>query len=179
MGCIPTFCLMLQTCSPDFWLEAARPPHTTGWCGPSFRTLSSVELSTSSEGVYHCGLSACQITLLHAACSMSTRVPEPSSPPVMHGQGLIALPSVAQVPLKRVNQAYVIATSTKVDLKGSDVSKLEDSHFKAAEKPKEKKGEEGFFKKDTEPEEKVSSKSAALLMSSRFSIMDFVVAMDQ
>ncbi|CAL5222236.1 g4570 [Coccomyxa viridis] len=62
------------------------------------------------------------------------------------------------VPLKRVNQAYVIATSTKVELKGSDVSKLEDSHFKAADKPKEKKGEEGFFKKDTEPEEKELSK---------------------
>ncbi len=73
--------------------------------------------------------------------------------------------SAVQVPLKRVNQAYVIATSTKVELKGSDVSKLEDSHFKAADKPKEKKGEEGFFKKDTEPEEKVSSCLAALLMS--------------
>ena len=63
--------------------------------------------------------------------------------------------NVLQVPLKRVNQAYVIATSTKVDIKDSDVSKMEDSHFKAAEKPKEKKGEDGFFKKDTEPEEKV------------------------
>ena len=72
------------------------------------------------------------------------------------GKGLIPCMLLAQVPLKRVNQAYVIATSTKVDLKGSDVSKLEDSHFKAADKPKEKKGEEGFFKKDTEPEEKVS-----------------------
>lgn len=60
-----------------------------------------------------------------------------------------------QVPLKRVNQAYVIATSTKIDIKGADVGSLEDSHFKAAEKPKEKKGEEGFFKKDTEQEEKV------------------------
>jgi len=63
--------------------------------------------------------------------------------------------NVLQVPLKRVNQAYVVATSTKVEIKDSDVSKLEDSHFKAAEKPKEKKGEDGFFKKDTEPEEKV------------------------
>ena len=73
--------------------------------------------------------------------------------------------SVAQVPLKRVNQAYVIATSTKVDLKGSDVSKLEDSHFKAADKPKEKKGEEGFFKKDTEVEEKVSTRAAEELLT--------------
>ena len=74
--------------------------------------------------------------------------------------------SAVQVPLKRVNQAYVIATSTKVELKGSDVSKLEDSHFKAADKPREKKGEDGFFKKDTEPEEKVSCCIVALLMRS-------------
>ncbi len=60
-----------------------------------------------------------------------------------------------QVPLKRVNQAYVIATSTKIDLKGADVSKVEDSHFKATKEPREKKGEEGFFKKETEQEEKV------------------------
>ena len=79
--------------------------------------------------------------------------------------GRIHCASAVQVPLKRVNQAYVIATSTKVELKGSDVSKLEDSHFKAADKPKEKKGEEGFFKKDTEPEEKVRSSLAALLTS--------------
>ena len=70
-----------------------------------------------------------------------------------------------QVPLKRVNQVYVIATSTKVDIKGTDVSKLEDSHFKAAEKPKEKKGEDSYFKKDTEPEEKVSGSRAASVMS--------------
>ena len=75
-----------------------------------------------------------------------------------------------QVPLKRVNQVYVIATSPKVDLKGSDVSKLEDSHFKAAEKPKEKKGEDGFFKKDTEPEEKVGSSSATMATMSSLSL---------
>ncbi len=49
----------------------------------------------------------------------------------------------------------MIATSTKVDIKDTDVSELEDNHFKAAEKPREKKGEDGFFKKDIEPEEKV------------------------
>ena len=71
----------------------------------------------------------------------------------------------AQVPLKRVNQAYVIATSTKVNIKGADVSKLEDSHFKAAEKPREKKGEDGFFKKDTEPEEKVRITQSQLVIT--------------
>lgn len=70
----------------------------------------------------------------------------------------------AQVPLKRVNQAYVIATSSKVNIKGADVSKLEDSHFKAAEKPREKKGEDSFFKKDTEPEEKVRTTQSHLVI---------------
>merc|ERR1719473_2029566 len=33
------------------------------------------------------------------------------------------------VPLKRVNQKYVIATSTNVDLSGVDVSKIDDDFF--------------------------------------------------
>ena len=33
------------------------------------------------------------------------------------------------VPLRRVNQRYVIATSTKVDLKGVDASKIDDEFF--------------------------------------------------
>ena len=70
------------------------------------------------------------------------------------------------MPLKRVNQAYVIATSTKVDIKGADVGKVEDSHFKATKEPREKKGEEGFFKKETEQEEKVSTKAQPGLLPS-------------
>lgn len=57
------------------------------------------------------------------------------------------------MPLKRVNQAYVIATSTKVDIKGVDVSKFEDAYFKSTEKKVSKKGEDEFF--ETEPEKKV------------------------
>ena len=60
-----------------------------------------------------------------------------------------------QVPLKRVNQVYVIATSTKVDIKGVDISKIDDAFFKAAEEPKKKKGEDEFFKADAEEEKKV------------------------
>ena len=48
------------------------------------------------------------------------------------------------VPLKRVNQAYTITTSTKVDLKGVDVSKIEDGLFKKEKKAKKAK-EEQFF----------------------------------
>merc|ERR1712021_166996 len=33
------------------------------------------------------------------------------------------------VPLRRVNQAYVIATSTKVDVSGVDVSSINDEYF--------------------------------------------------
>lgn len=48
------------------------------------------------------------------------------------------------VPLKRVNQKYVIATSTSVDLKGVDVSKIDDDFF-AREVRVQKEGEEGLF----------------------------------
>ena len=62
----------------------------------------------------------------------------------------------AQVPLKRVNQVYVIATSTKVDMSGVEADHLEDGYFKAAEKPRgEKKGEEDFFKAEAEDKPKV------------------------
>ena len=59
------------------------------------------------------------------------------------------------VPLRRVNARYVIATSTKVDLKGIDEKVLEkvsgDGYFtkdKAAHKP----GEDSFFKQGEKPE---------------------------
>jgi large subunit ribosomal protein L6e len=51
------------------------------------------------------------------------------------------------VPLRRVNQAYVIGTSTKIDVSGVDVSSIDDSYFaKVASGGDE--GEEGFFEKD-------------------------------
>ena len=51
------------------------------------------------------------------------------------------------VPARRVNQAYVIATSTKVALPKLDLAKFTDGYFKAAEEKKsKKKGEEDFFK---------------------------------
>jgi large subunit ribosomal protein L6e len=48
------------------------------------------------------------------------------------------------VPLKRVNQAYTLTTSTKVDLKGVDVAKFDDALFKKEKKSK-KQGEDKFF----------------------------------
>jgi len=53
------------------------------------------------------------------------------------------------VPLRRVNQAYVIATSTQVDVSKVDVSKIDDAFFaRKSEKKVAKKEGEGFFGKD-------------------------------
>jgi large subunit ribosomal protein L6e len=65
---------------------------------------------------------------------------------------LVAGPyKVNGVPARRVNQAYVIATSTKVELPALDLAKFTDSYFKATE-TKKKAGEEKFF--DAEQQKK-------------------------
>ncbi|XP_024389884.1 large ribosomal subunit protein eL6 [Physcomitrium patens] len=69
------------------------------------------------------------------------------------------------VPLRRVNQAYVIATSTKVDISSVDVAKFSDSYFKR-EVAKKTKGESEFFEAEkaneaqTIPEEKKEDQKA-------------------
>lgn len=60
------------------------------------------------------------------------------------------------VPLRRVNQRYVIATSTKVDISGVDVSNITDAGFtaskadKAAERKMRKQQKEGLFMDQTD-----------------------------
>merc|ERR1712216_972524 len=49
------------------------------------------------------------------------------------------------VPLLRVNQRYVIATSTSVDVSGANVGSVGDAFFKREAAAKAKKGEEEFF----------------------------------
>ena len=51
------------------------------------------------------------------------------------------------VPLRRVNQRYCIATSSKVDLKGADYKPVDDKYFARAEDKKKKgdKSQEAFF----------------------------------
>ncbi|XP_022849891.1 60S ribosomal protein L6-like [Olea europaea var. sylvestris] len=56
------------------------------------------------------------------------------------------------VPLRRVNQAYVVATSTKVDISGVNVEKFDDKYFAKQAEKKKKKGETEFF--EAEKEEK-------------------------
>jgi len=51
------------------------------------------------------------------------------------------------VPLRRVNQAYVIATSTKIDVSGADVASIDDSYFARSESA-DAEGEEEFFAGD-------------------------------
>ena len=57
--------------------------------------------------------------------------------------------------MRRVNQAYVIATSTKIDIGSVDSSKLADKNFTATTLKKSKQSQEDFFGKDAEPQKKV------------------------
>ena len=52
------------------------------------------------------------------------------------------------VPLRRVNQAYVIATSAQVDISKVDVSTFDDTYFKKQEAAA-RKGEEKFFQDES------------------------------
>ena len=66
------------------------------------------------------------------------------------------------VPLRRVNQSYVIATATKVDVSGVNVSKFDDKYFEA-KKPKKdsKKSAEGFFAGDDAAAHEVTEEAKA------------------
>ena len=61
------------------------------------------------------------------------------------------------VPLRRVNQAYVIATSTKVDVSSVDVGFVKDEYF-ARKNDSSKEGEEAFFEGDAPKPAVVSDK---------------------
>lgn len=54
------------------------------------------------------------------------------------------------VPLRRVNQKYVIATSTKVDISGVSLEKFDDKYFAKQVEKKKKKGEGEFFEAEKE-----------------------------
>ena len=53
-------------------------------------------------------------------------------------------------------QAYVIATSTLVDISKVDVSKFDDTYFKSTEKKEKKKSEDGFFGEQTDEKKELS-----------------------
>ncbi|KAL8142920.1 hypothetical protein V2J09_015952 [Rumex salicifolius] len=54
------------------------------------------------------------------------------------------------VPLRRVNQSYVIATSTKIDVSGVSIDKFDDKYFAKQAEKKKKKAEGEFFQEDKE-----------------------------
>lgn len=54
------------------------------------------------------------------------------------------------VPLRRVNQSYVIATSTKVDVSAVNVDKFDEKYFSKESQKKKKKGEGEFFEAEKE-----------------------------
>jgi len=64
------------------------------------------------------------------------------------------------VPLKRVNQAYVVATSTKVDITSCSVKidTFDDLYFKREKKPSNKGIEEEFFGQEQKQKKEVSEK---------------------
>lgn len=65
--------------------------------------------------------------------------------------------SLNGVPLRRVNQRYVIATSTTVSLAGVDVSKIDDALFTREKEDKKKKAAEGASEeKSMSPERKAA-----------------------
>ena len=61
------------------------------------------------------------------------------------------------VPARRVNQAYVIATSTKIELPSLDLDTFDDAFFKSAEKKAKRKSEDEdmMAEDDEEPKPKV------------------------
>jgi len=63
------------------------------------------------------------------------------------------------VPLKRVNPAYVIPTSTNVDVKGCDVKDINDSFFAKTKVKSGKKGESEFFNSNGDLEMNAQEKS--------------------
>lgn len=65
------------------------------------------------------------------------------------------------VPLRRVNPAYVIATSTKVDVSTVDVSAFDDAYFSRAKDAKKESAEEQFFSGDAPKKAVVSDERKA------------------
>ncbi|GAA5898292.1 hypothetical protein JCM6882_000122 [Rhodosporidiobolus microsporus] len=64
------------------------------------------------------------------------------------------------VPLRRANPAYLIGTSTKVDVSAVDVSKFDDAYF-TKEKKASRKGTEGEFFKEGEEKKAFPADKAA------------------
>lgn len=67
---------------------------------------------------------------------------------------------VIGVPLRRVNSRYVIATSTKVNIEGVDVSKFQVEYFAREKVSKSKKSEADFFNEE-QPKKEIKAERIA------------------
>lgn len=68
--------------------------------------------------------------------------------------------SVNRVPLRRVDQSYVIATNTKIDVSGVNLSKFDDDYFKRTKVLKKKavmETDDSENKKPALSEEKIAA----------------------
>lgn len=64
------------------------------------------------------------------------------------------------IPVRRVNQAYVIATSTTVDVAAANVAKFGDEYFGKPKAPKKKKSDGDFFEAEEEKSELSAERKA-------------------
>ncbi|PRP78740.1 putative 60S ribosomal protein L6 [Planoprotostelium fungivorum] len=78
------------------------------------------------------------------------------------------------VPVRRIAQHLVIATSTKVDVSAVDVSKFDDAYFAKPSAPKQKKSEQGFFAEDASAQQ--SKKPAEARLADQKSVDGAVLA---
>ena len=133
------------------------------WCqahhGPGAAELSPARPGELTGGSFQCA--GQRVSSLH--------MPGLAALPLSHTQGKtnprlpLAGPYIFNgVPLRRVNQSYVIATATKVDVSGVNVSKFDDKYFEA-KKPKKdsKKSAEGFFAGDDAAAHEVTEEAKA------------------
>lgn len=70
---------------------------------------------------------------------------------------LIGPYSLNGVPLRRVNQKYVIATETKVDISGVSVASVDDALFKREVKAVKRENKSSVFDSNAEPIKNVVS----------------------
>lgn len=83
--------------------------------------------------------------------------------------------SVNRIPLKRVEQAFVIATSTIVDISGVDVSKFDDDYFKREKKDKKKAMDVDTTAEEEDAAEKERSKPTAERIADQKAVDDILV----
>lgn len=81
--------------------------------------------------------------------------------------------SVNGVPLRRVNQKYVIGTSTKVSLDGVDVSNIDDAFFAREDRPEAPVEGRGTFTSDAR---KAAQKTVDASLLSNISKVEFLQA---